>query len=120
MTLSSVLQTATLRFEAGNGAATGSLEFSGSEFFFAGHFPNDPIVPAFVQIDIALHLASRALGRPIALREVSRAVFKKPVGPKQALEYTLSWQAAEEGLTRVKCDVRCGEAAVAELALRVT
>lgn len=119
MILSKALQSATHSFEATPEGARAVLRFSGAEFFFEGHFPGDPIVPAVVQIDIALHLASRALGRGLALREVTRAIFKRPVGPGVELEFRLSWSAAEENLTRVKCEVRSGEHSVAELALRV-
>ena len=118
MKLSPVLQKATLRFEAAPQGATAMLRFSGEEFFFDGHFPNDPIVPAVVQIDISLHLAARALGRALALREVTRAVFKRPVGPGQDLEFDLAWHTAEAGVTRLKCDVRCAGQSVAELSLR--
>jgi len=117
--LSRALQNATQSFEATPQGARAALRFSGAEFFFAGHFPSDPIVPAVVQIDIALHLASRAFGRALALREVTRAIFKRPVGPGDELEFRLAWSAAEEHLTRVKCEVRSGQHSVAELALRV-
>ena len=119
MILSKVLQIATQSFEATPQGARAALRFSGKEFFFDGHFPGDPIVPAVVQIDIALHLASRALGRAVVLREVTRAIFKRPVGPGDDLEFRLAWSSAEENLTRVKCEVRCRDQSVAELALRV-
>ncbi len=119
MILATALQSATHSFEATPQGARATLRFSGNEFFFEGHFPGDPIVPAVVQIDIALHLASRALGRALSLREVTRAIFKRPVGPGAELEFRLSLSAADENLTRLKCEVRCGEHSVAELALRV-
>lgn len=119
MILSKVLQTATRAFESGATSAGATLRFQGSEFFFEGHFPGDPIVPAVVQIDIALHLASRALKRALALREVTRAIFKQAVGPGQDLAFAISWTPAEEKLTRLKCEVRSGEHSIAEFALRV-
>ncbi len=119
MILSKVLHTATRAFEGSAASARARLQFSGTEFFFKGHFPADPIVPAVVQIDIALHLASRALGRALSLREVTRAIFKHPVGPGQDLDFEISWTPAEENLTRLRCEVRSHEQAIAEFALRV-
>jgi 3-hydroxymyristoyl/3-hydroxydecanoyl-(acyl carrier protein) dehydratase len=119
MILTKVLHTATRAFEGSAASARATLQFSGTEFFFKGHFPGDPIVPAVVQIDIALHLASRALGRALLLREVTRAIFKHPVGPGQELDFEISWAPAEERLTRLKCDVHSRDQAIAEFALRV-
>lgn len=119
MILSKALHAATRDYASDAASARAKLRFSGTEFFFEGHFPGDPIVPAVVQIDIALHLASRALGRELVLREVTRAIFKRPVGPGQDLDFVLSWGPADEGLTRIKCEVQSGQQSVAEFALRV-
>jgi 3-hydroxyacyl-[acyl-carrier-protein] dehydratase len=119
MNLSAVLHSAIRAYAATPESAQATLRFSGTEFFFEGHFPGDPIVPAVVQIDVALHLASRALGRVLALREVTRAVFKRPVGPSQDLDFVLSWVPAEEGLTRLKCEVRSAQQSITEFALQI-
>jgi 3-hydroxyacyl-[acyl-carrier-protein] dehydratase len=120
MILSEALKAATRTFSNTTDSAEATLHFSGEEFFFEGHFPKNPIVPAVVQIDIALHLASRALGRELRLREVTRAIFKRPVGPGQELAFSISWGQAENELLRLKCNVQSAGQSVAEFSLRVS
>ncbi|MCQ3950104.1 MAG: hypothetical protein DPW14_09815 [Planctomycetes bacterium] len=118
MNLNHTLDQATVKFDAAPQAVRATLCFAGSEFFFEGHFPGDPIVPAVIQIDIALRLAGRALGRTLALREVTRAVFKQPVGPGQELNFDIELRPAEQDLTRIKCGISSGGNSIAEFALR--
>ena len=53
---------------------------------FSGHFPGNPILPAFVQILTALTLTERYKGRPLKAASVEKAKFRIPLQPDQEIE----------------------------------
>ena len=53
---------------------------------FAGHFPNYPLVPAVVQVRMALLLIADACGVEPVLRELVQAKFMAPLAPEDAVE----------------------------------
>lgn len=55
---------------------------------FAGHFPGRPIVPGVVLLDYALLLAGQGL--QAARWSIAQAKFLWPVGPGEALVFTLT------------------------------
>lgn len=52
---------------------------------FEGHFPGFPILPAFVQVQMAQHLLERALDRPLFLSGLDAAKFTAKAGPGDRL-----------------------------------
>lgn len=54
---------------------------------FAGHFPGNPVLPAFVQICMARLLWSRFAGEKFLVKS---AKFMKPVRPGEEIEMRLS------------------------------
>jgi 3-hydroxyacyl-[acyl-carrier-protein] dehydratase len=65
---------------------------------FSGHFPGNPILPAFVQLlmgQCALQIRS---GRNWRLRKVERAKFMKTIAPGQAVKVCWREQPLEDGL----------------------
>lgn len=74
---------------------------------FAGHFPSRPIVPGVVLLDHALLLAARMRGAPHAVGwQVAQAKFFEPVGPSQALRFTLRTTPRGAVAFSVRCDGR--------------
>lgn len=55
---------------------------------FAGHFPGHPVVPGVVLLDYALLLAGQWL--QAAHWSIAQAKFLWPVGPSEALVFTLT------------------------------
>ena len=53
---------------------------------FDGHFPGYPLLPAFVQVSLAVHLLGRALGRPQKLDRIGTAKFASQAKPGEALD----------------------------------
>lgn len=119
MTLADVLETSTRDFVADGTRAIATLTFRGDEFFFEGHFPGNPVLPAIVQIGVATHFASRLTNTSLRLVEVTRAVFSKPTGPGVDLKLTLELLDAEDGLKRVKAELNDGQSRISEFSLRV-
>jgi len=69
-----------------------SLEFSVpcSSYYFDGHFPAFPILPAVAQMEIVVRFASRYLGTGLVLFEIRRIKFSTLVLPETALLLKLS------------------------------
>ena len=118
MNSADALERAAGELNASPQGASVTLTFSGKEFFFQGHFPGDPVLPAAVQIDAAVHFASRALGCKLRITEVTRAKFMHPAGPNQPLLLELEFRQEEDG-HRVKAIIRHGPQTIAEIILRV-
>ncbi|WP_366883361.1 3-hydroxyacyl-ACP dehydratase [Hydrogenophaga sp.] len=74
---------------------------------FAGHFPVRPIVPGVVLLDHAVLLAARMRGTPQATGwQIAQAKFFEPVGPSQALRFTLRTTPRGTVAFSVRCDGR--------------
>jgi 3-hydroxyacyl-[acyl-carrier-protein] dehydratase len=87
-------------------------EFAG----FSGHFPGNPIFPAFVQILAASILVEEVLGRPLTLASVERAKFLTVLGPGQEVTIRCRIREAADNVT---CDARLtvGEAVASTMTL---
>lgn len=57
---------------------------------FAGHFPDYPILPAFIQVQMAVRLLHLALGGPRPLERVSAAKFTGQARPGDKLRVQCS------------------------------
>ena len=60
--------------------------FSRDFIGFSGHFPGNPILPAFVQILMALTLTEKYKGCPLKAVSVEKAKFRIPLQPDQEIE----------------------------------
>src|SRR5258708_5662226 len=59
--------------------------------YFAGHFPNHPVLPAVAMIDATQEIVRRALHRDqLPLTAIKSAKFLAPIGPGQKLRILLS------------------------------
>ncbi|MBL0716151.1 MAG: hypothetical protein JJV98_20900 [Desulfosarcina sp.] len=71
------------------GSFTQAFCFAPDFIGFAGHFPNDPLLPAFVQTRIAQTLIEVALSRTLVLRTVSQAKFRRPIRPGETVTFRI-------------------------------
>ena len=60
--------------------------FSPQFIGFSGHFPGNPILPAFVQILMALTLTEKFKGCPLKMVSIEKAKFRIPIRPDQEIE----------------------------------
>jgi UDP-N-acetylglucosamine acyltransferase len=67
--------------------AVGMKLVSANEPFFAGHFPNAPVMPGVLICEALVQLGAHCIagGRPLRLTAVKRARFRRPVLPGDAL-----------------------------------
>jgi 3-hydroxyacyl-[acyl-carrier-protein] dehydratase len=79
----------------GDGNAVFGFRFALEEEVFRGHFPGKPILPGVFQVEMARLAAERATGRRLAIREVERAKFSRPILPGETVRLVLSLALAE-------------------------
>ncbi|MDL2306839.1 hypothetical protein LJC48_02245 [Desulfovibrio sp. OttesenSCG-928-C06] len=57
---------------------------------FAGHFPDYPVLPAFIQVQMAVHALCRAQGKKLALAGIGTAKFTSQARPGDSLQLECS------------------------------
>lgn len=72
-----------------DGLIEATFVFDESLSFFKGHFPQNPLVPGILQIEIVRHVAQVSLRAPLTITEVARAKFAAPLKPAEHLHLTL-------------------------------
>ena len=73
----------------------GYRKFTADEFFFKGHFPTKPIVPGVILIEALAQTAGVVVSKKfenhhnvnVLFMSVSKAKFRKPVIPEDAIEF---------------------------------
>lgn len=84
--------------------------------WFDGHFPGAPILPGFAVLEIALAMASDALGTTVVAHGAKQCKFRRPVVPGTSYQLALS---VEDQLAHVLWHAPAGEV-VAEVTLALT
>lgn len=88
--------------------------FSADEFFFQGHYPNNPIVPGVILCEAAMqagavllseHAASEE-GVPVATR-MNQVQFRRIVRPGETIDIHVVLEDAAGGAFRLKARVLC-------------
>jgi len=103
------------RPEAG-GQAVMEFRFRPEDPTFAGHFPARPVVPGVYQLEMARLAAESVLHCPLAIREVVRAKFLRPVGPTEIVRLNLKI-SEEDGTFRAHAGFAVGGKPAGEVQL---
>ena len=80
-----------------NGTMAFEFRFRADDPTFAGHFPGRPLLPGVFQLEIARVAAESVLNRSLAVREISKAKFLRPILPEEIVRVDL--KLSEEGDT---------------------
>jgi len=96
-----------------------SFCFPQSFMAFQGHFPGNPVLPAFAQVRVVLAMLTSAWRNPIVLERLDMAKFREPLRPGQRVQVrcrleqgsetyraTASLTAAERPLSAFQATVR--------------
>ncbi len=86
---------------------------------FQGHFPGRPVLPAVCEIMAVVATWRRWTGREITLREIVSAKFLAPVLPDRDLAVACRVPADEASSGVLRAVIECGDARVADIALRI-
>lgn len=54
--------------------------------YFEGHFPNQPMLPAFAIVDANSVILAKLLGHPIQIRKIATARFSAPILPSMKIK----------------------------------
>jgi 3-hydroxyacyl-[acyl-carrier-protein] dehydratase len=65
------------------------FRFGADDPTFAGHFPNRPLLPGVFQLEMARVAAECILNCPLAVREISKAKFQRPILPDELVRLEL-------------------------------
>ncbi len=69
---------------------SGTLTIAADHPAFAGHFPENPVLPGVVLLDLILAAAGIA-----AIAGITRLKFLRPVRPGETITYRLAWPAPD-------------------------
>jgi 3-hydroxyacyl-[acyl-carrier-protein] dehydratase len=78
-----------------NGEGVFEFQFNANDPMFAGHFPGRPILPGVFQLEMARDAAEMTLNCPLALREIRRAKFQRPILPGEIVRVELKLSETE-------------------------
>jgi 3-hydroxymyristoyl/3-hydroxydecanoyl-(acyl carrier protein) dehydratase len=87
------------------------FRFGSDDSVFAGHFPNRPLLPGVFQLEMARVAAESVLDCPLAVREISKAKFQRPILPDETVRLELKLSETSGAIqTRASFSVK-GQAA---------
>jgi 3-hydroxymyristoyl/3-hydroxydecanoyl-(acyl carrier protein) dehydratase len=78
------------------GASVFEFRFRADDPVFAGHFQNLPLLPGIFQLEMTRVAAESVLDCPLAVREISKAKFQRPILPDEPVRLELKLSEAEK------------------------
>ena len=72
-----------------DGTTTHEFKFSAEDPVFAGHFPGRPLLPGVFQLEITRFAAEVVLKSPLAVREIRKSKFQRPILPGEVVRVEL-------------------------------
>lgn len=72
-----------------DGATVFEFRFGADDPVFAGHFPGRPVLPGVFQLEMVRVAAETILNCPLAVREIPKAKFQRPVLPDEVVRLEL-------------------------------
>ena len=91
MTMQETIRRAQIGMPQANADGVTRLEFCfpADDPTFAGHFPTRPLLPGVFQLEMARLAAEASLDCPLAIREVTKAKFLRPIIPAETVRVEL-------------------------------
>jgi 3-hydroxymyristoyl/3-hydroxydecanoyl-(acyl carrier protein) dehydratase len=92
------------------------FRFGADDLVFAGHFPNRPLLPGVFQLEMARMAAEWILKRPLAVREIVKAKFQRPILPDELVRLELELSEADK-IIQARANFFVGEQTAGETIL---
>jgi 3-hydroxyacyl-[acyl-carrier-protein] dehydratase len=102
-----------------DGASAFEFNFSADDPVFAGHFPGRPILPGVFQLEIVCMAAKWIQNRPLAVQEIAKAKFQRPILPGEILKLNLKLAEAG-GVISARGNFTCGGQPAGEVFLKLS
>lgn len=80
---------------------------------YAGHFPNQPIVPGVLLLELILVEIEASIGIPIRLLEIPNTKFQRPVTPEETIDVVVRIEDEHAPQLQARFQVACNGAPVA-------
>jgi 3-hydroxyacyl-[acyl-carrier-protein] dehydratase len=90
-----------------DGSTIFEFRFGADDPTFAGHFPKRPLLPGVFQLEMARIAAECVLNCPMAVREISRAKFQRPILPDEVVRLELKL-SEDDNTIRARADFFVG------------
>jgi len=85
---------------------------------FAGHFPTHPLLPGVFQIEMTRAAAELVLNCRLAVREITKAKFQRPIYPDESVRVELKWSEAGD-MIRARANFSVGGQRAGETTMRL-
>ena len=102
-----------------DGANRFEFNFPASDPTFAGHFPGRPILPGVFQLEIVRLAAEWIQNRALAVQEIAKAKFQRPILPGETLKLNLKLTEAD-GVISARANFSCGGQPAGEALLKLS
>lgn len=99
-----------------DGTTTLEFKFRAADPTFAGHFPHRPILPGVFQLELVRVAAELVLGGALAVREIRKAKFQRPILPEETVRVELKL-SEKDGTIQASADCFVGRQAAGEIIL---
>ena len=99
-----------INIESRDDAIVSSIKLNADHKIFEGHFPNNPITPGVVQLQIVKELLEKGLNRECILKEVGRCKFLAILNPNDTPEILINIKFSIEEDDIVKVSASGGTA----------
>lgn len=75
---------------------------------YAGHFPQQPVVPGVCMMQILAELSTAALGKKVYLKKANQAKFLIPIVPQKnpVLEVNIKYTKNEDGSLKINATIQ--------------
>ena len=101
-----------------DGTVSIEFRFAANDPVFAGHFPNQPLVPGVFQLEMARLGAEWLIGEQLGVREISKAKFLRPIIPAELVRMNLRLSESN-GDIAVRATFSVGGQAAGETVLKL-
>lgn len=97
--------------ELSESAANFSIELNGDHKIFEGHFPDNPITPGVVQMEIVKELMSKVTNSSLNLVTMGNCKFLAILNPIETKEVlvAINYSLIEENLYKVSAQIRAND-----------
>lgn len=101
-----------------DGTAVFEFRFGADDPTFAGHFPTHPLVPGIFQLEMTRAAAEWVLNCRLAVREIGKAKFQRPIYPAERVRLELKWSEAGDTI-RARASFSVGGQRAGETTMRL-